>query len=304
MEYNVFEYLNLNSNEKLNFFMATRSSLSFLASYWFSFENVKNNLALYDSPDLYTLDYLIGKSDEEMNQFFKGRPELLLIVPYLLGIRENKFEKPYSKRILKVQDVDGVYLLNFKEIDVDNIDLYLKFVHDSGLSWVLRSGLNKSVHDYAVGVEAGMDSNGRKNRSGDMGELFLETVLADIANKNGWESHGQTTKASVKEWYGLDLDDTFGNRRFDGSLFNRSRQKLYLFEVNNFNSGGSKSKSSATEFKDLHDRFSRTNHEFIYITDGRGWDSDQSHLREAMEYIGKVFNYQMIENGYLDDYLG
>ena len=53
MKYNVFEYLNLNSNDKLEFFMETRSSLSFLASYWVNFENVQKNLELYDSPDLY-----------------------------------------------------------------------------------------------------------------------------------------------------------------------------------------------------------------------------------------------------------
>lgn len=74
--------------------------------------------------------------------------------------------------------------------------------------------------------------------------------------------------------------------------------------MNNFSSSGSKSKASATEFKDLHDRLSRTNNEFIYITDGRGWDNDKSHLLEAMEYIGKVFNYKMLEAGYLNDYLG
>src|SRR5699024_11695873 len=72
----------------------------------------------------------------------------------------------------------------------------------------------------------------------------------------------------VKELYDLELDETFNNRQFDGSLFNPKRKKLYLFEVNNFNGGGSKSKASATEFKDLQDRFSRTNHEFIYVTDG------------------------------------
>lgn len=163
--------------------METRSSLSFLASYWVNFENVQKNLELYDSPDLYTLDYLIGKSDEEMDEFFRRRPDLILFFPYLLGIRENKFEKPFSKRILKIQDVSGVYYLDFNKIDIGKLDLYLKFFHDSGLSWVLRSGLRKSVHDYAVGVESGMDSNGRKNRSGEMGELYLETVLKDIADK-------------------------------------------------------------------------------------------------------------------------
>lgn len=299
----VFEYLNLNPSEKLEFFMETRSSLSFLASYWVNFDNVKRNMEIFDTPELYTLDYLIGKSIEQIDDFFKENTNMFLLVPYLLGIRKDKFEKPYSQRILKIQGINNVYTLNFKDIEMDKIDLYLQFLHDSGLSWVLNMGLKRSVHDYALGIEAGMDSNGRKNRSGNMGELYLSTVLTDIAKTKNWIYHGQTTKSNIKEWYDIDLDDSFGNRRFDGSLFNPSRKKLYLFEINNFNSSGSKSKSSATEFKDLHDRFSRTNHEFIYVTDGRGWDSDKSHLIEAMEYIGKVFNYKMIESGYLKDYI-
>ncbi|MGK0555226.1 type II restriction endonuclease [Macrococcus capreoli] len=299
MKYDVFEYLNLKPQDKLDYFMETRSVLSFLANYWVNYDNVRKNIALYDTPDLYTLDYLIGKSDEEINDFFTERKELLLMTPKLLGIRPTKLDKG----VLEVQDVDGTYKLNFKEIDEENIALYLQFIHDSGLGWVLKNGLRKSVHDYAIGVEAGLDSNGRKNRSGKMGEAYLEEVLKELAVKRGWLSHGQTTAKKVKELYNLDLEDTFDNRQFDGSLFNPKRKKLYLFEVNNFNGGGSKSKASATEFKDLQDRFSRTNHEFIYVTDGKGWDSDKSHLIEAMEYIGKVFNYKMIEDGYLEDYL-
>lgn len=304
LKYDVFDYLNMTEAEKLDFFMETRSSLSFLASYWFNFDNVRKNIKEHDIPELYTLDYLIGKTELELEQFFEDRPNLLLLVPKLLGIRDSKFEKPTKDKILEVQDIDKVYTLCFKEIEQDKIDLYLQFVRDSGLSWALRSGLKKSVHDYAFGVEAGMDSNGRKNRSGEMGESYLETVLDQIAKQTGWIAHGQTTVSTCEEWYGIKLDDTFDNRRFDGSLFNPTRKQLYLFEVNNFNSGGSKSKASATEFKDLRDRFSRTNHEFIYVTDGKGWDSDKSHLKEAMKYIGKVFNYRMIESGYLFDYLG
>ena len=93
LKYSVFDYLNLSSEAKLEFFMETRSSLSFLASYWFDFDNVKANISNYDEPDLYTLDYLIGKSDQEIDNFFKKRPNLLLLVPKLLGIRDSKFEK-------------------------------------------------------------------------------------------------------------------------------------------------------------------------------------------------------------------
>lgn len=299
MQYDVFEYLNLKPQEKLDYFMETRSVLSFLANYWVNYDNVRKNISLYDTPELYTLDYLIGKTDEEIDDFFIKRKTHLLLIPKLLGIRPGKLENG----ILNVQDVNGTYQLNFKSIDEENIALYLQFIHDSGLDWIFKNGLRKSVHDYAIGVEAGLDSNGRKNRSGKMGENYLEEVLKNIAQKKDWLTHGQTTAKKVKELYDLELDETFNNRQFDGSLFNPKRKKLYLFEVNNFNGGGSKSKASATEFKDLQDRFSRTNHEFIYVTDGKGWDSDKSHLIEAMEYIGKVFNYNMIEEGYLDDYL-
>lgn len=299
MKYDVFEYLNWKPKEKLDYFMKTRSSLKFLPSYWVNFDNVRKNIALYDTPELYTLDYLIGKSDNELLAFFRERTELLLMIPKLLGIRKAKLDKGF----LEVQDINGTYRLNFNEIEQEHFKLYIDFIYNSGLDWILKSGLRKSIHDYAIGVEAGLDSNGRKNRSGKMGEDYLEEVLSNIAEKKQWVSNGQTTAKKVKELYGLELEDSFENRQFDGSLFNPKRKKLYLFEVNNFNGGGSKSKASATEFKDLQDRFSRTNHEFIYVTDGKGWDSDRSHLLEAMNYIGKVFNYQMIEDGYLEDYL-
>lgn len=301
MKYNVFKYLNMSPQEKVDFFLETRSSISHVASYWINFDNVQKNIQLYDEPDLYTLDYLIGKNEEEIKQFFRTRPHLLLMVPKLLGIRDDKLEK--KKTFLKVQEIDGEIFLNFKEIDLENLEKYIEFLYDSGLLWVFKKGVRKSIHDYAVGLEAGMDSNGRKNRSGKAGEAFLEEVLENIAKERNWLHYGQTTGDDAKKLYGVDLGEEFQNRKFDGSLYNSERSKLYLFEVNNFNSNGSKMKASATEFKDLHSRFSRTNHEFIYITDGRGWDSDKSHLKEAMEYIGKVFNYNMVKSGYLDTYL-
>ena len=40
---------------------------------------------------------------------------------------------------------------------------------------------------------------------------------------------GSQPVAVSKNWYGIDLDKSFENRRFDGSLFNPVRKKLYLF---------------------------------------------------------------------------
>ena len=62
-----------------------------------------------------------------------------------------------------------------------------------------------------------------------MGELFLEEVLADIANEKNWLYCGQTDSKKVKEYYKIDLEDVFENRRFDGSLFNPDRKKTVPF---------------------------------------------------------------------------
>lgn len=301
LQYNVFEYLNLSPEEKLDFFMSTRSSLNFLADYWVNFDKVKRYADGFDTPAMYALDYLIGKDDLDLISFFWKYPESFELIPSLLGIRKDKLKKGSS--ILEVQDVHGTYILDFDDVSKTHFSKYIKFIFDSGLARLLQSGLKKSVYDYNVGVESGMDSHARKNRSGNMGEMYLETVLENFADNIDWFAFGQSTGKTVKKNTGIILDLSFDNRKFDGSLFNTKRQKLYLFEVNNFNSAGSKSKASATEFKDLNHRLSMTNHEFIYVTDGKGWDSDKSHLLEAMQHIGKVFNYNMIEDGYLDDYL-
>lgn len=41
MEYSVFEYLKIKPQEKTDYFMKTRSQLSFLPNYWVNFKNVK-----------------------------------------------------------------------------------------------------------------------------------------------------------------------------------------------------------------------------------------------------------------------
>ncbi|MCT4395453.1 type II restriction endonuclease [Periweissella beninensis] len=294
------EYLALDDNKKFDYFFNTRQTLSLPANYWINFENVKKNMEKY-GPDVFTLDYLIGKSSSDLDYFFTDRPELLKLVPQLLGIRDNKFEAPVSKKILKVEGVDGEYLLDFKNIDIINIKLYLKFIHDSGLGWLLLKGISKSIKDYSTGIEAGMDSNGRKNRSGQRGELFIEALLEKLAIKYDFEWKGQTNYTYIEQQYNIQLDKNFKNVRFDGSLYDRKNNKLYLFEINNFSSQGSKLKASGGEFSLRQQLFNNSNCQFVYITDGQGWASDSSHLKTILKSIKYVFNFSMIQDGYIDD---
>ena len=55
----------------------------------------------------------------------------------------------------------------------EEIDLFVKFFKKSGLENLIRSKKITNIYDYVIGVEAGLDSNGRKNRGGTIMELSL-----------------------------------------------------------------------------------------------------------------------------------
>ena len=297
----VNDYLSRTSQERLQIFLDTIIDINHAPDYWFDFPTINKRIDNYGA-ELHMLDWLHGKTVDEMRQFFIEKPMLLKYVPILLGIREDKMKNG----ILSVFDVKGDYGLNFANIDISNIDFYVKFIEDSGLYNVLTgNGIYRSVHDYTYGVEAGLNSNARKNRSGNEGESHLAMILNDIVDKNP-DSHliskGQTTYDNIQKWFGINnLPKELKNRRFDGSLYCPDKHKCLFAEVNNFNSSGSKIKAVASEFEQVHTIFSKTNHVFVYITDGKGWESDKSHLAPIIDKVPNVFNYAMVEDGWLDD---
>ncbi|GAB2022728.1 type II restriction endonuclease [Pseudolactococcus yaeyamensis] len=303
-------YLNLNKEEKLSYFMKTITNIALPATFWFNFDKVRDNMEKY-GPDLFTLDYLIGKTREDMEKLFIERPELLKMIPQFLGIRDDRFEKvggqkrgEVKQKILKIQGLDGEYYLNFSDIDVKNLSLYFKFIYASGLDYIFLEGVSKSIHDYAIGIETGMDSNGRKNRGGKLGEVLLEEYLKEFtAEHSHFWWRGQTKRKDIIDNYAIDIGHAFDNRRFDASLFDTRTKKLFLFEINNFSSQGSKLKASGAEFKTLSEEIRALGHEFIYITDGQGWKSDTSHLIDILYEIKTVFNYKMIADNYLSEYI-
>ena len=57
----------------------------------------------------------------------------------------------------------------------------------SGLSNLfLKDGI-KNLVDYVVGVEVGLDSNGRKNRCGTMMEGIVEAFIIESCKKHNFE---------------------------------------------------------------------------------------------------------------------
>ena len=58
-------------------------------------------------------------------------------------------------------------------------ELITEFLDSTGLTKILQSGQIKNLVDYVFGVEVGLDSNARKNRSGDI----MENLVASMGMK-------------------------------------------------------------------------------------------------------------------------
>lgn len=80
------------------------------------------------------------------------------------------------------QDDRGGVLFNFnpKKLSVsmgDNLEKYVYFMEETGLFNLLRNHIINNLVDYVMGIETGLDSNGRKNRGGHLMEDLVEQFI-------------------------------------------------------------------------------------------------------------------------------
>ena len=166
-----------------------------------------------------------------------------------------------------------------------------------GLGDLIKDKRVKNLVDYATGVEVGLDSNGRKNRGGHQMETAVEVYIKEVCDQLNLEYLKEANAKAIKTAWNIDLVVDKSSRRIDYVINNNG--KLYFFEVNFYNGGGSKLKSTATEYVNMNTYWNNQNIEFIWITDGAGWLSAILPLREYFDKAEYLLNLEMLKNGIL-----
>ncbi|KXT75639.1 type II restriction endonuclease [Streptococcus sp. DD12] len=299
---NLNDYAIKTSRERLDIFLTSLSVTNRTPEYYVNWEKVESKTKEYEL-ELNTLNYLIGKENirDEAQNLFSKQPELLRAIPSLIASREKVLD------ILIVDDYDNMDFeqLSFKKIDSTRIQDYLDFIEQSGLLDFLQNKANRSLVDYVYGVEAGLDSNARKNRSGTTMEGILERHVAKLANELGLEWKAQATALFIKENWNIDVPVDKSERRFDVAVYSKEKHKVWLIETNYYGGGGSKLKAVAGEFTELSQFVTTSNDaiEFVWVTDGQGWKTAHLPLSEAFGHIQNIFNLNMLKEGYLSELL-
>ena len=170
----------------------------------------------------------------------------------------------------------------------NTVDGVMEFLNDTGLGSIFQSRKIKDLSDYVFGIETGLDTNARKNRSGHV----MEKMVGSIFDKNGIEYR---TEVYSSEWPAITKVLGDDEKRFDFVV--ETTSKTYLIEVNFYSGGGSKLNEVARSYSDLSPKInSVVGFEFVWITDGIGWHSARNKIQEAYNIIPSVYNLTSIKD--------
>lgn len=271
-----------------NTFKSSIKSWDYFVNWSKVFGNVK-----HIEIQLNTLNYLLGKANlrQEFAVLFAKDPTIVQTIPILLAVRENAVE-------IYDQATHNSEFYNFITPN-KTADEYFDFIKQTGLVNLFQKDGIKNLVDYVIGVEVGLDSNGRKNRAGTIMENIVELFIKDFCQRHQLLYMAQARPAKIKELWGYDVQINKSERSFDFAIYNPTTKQLKLIETNFYNGRGSKLKSVCGEFRSLHKELKEQGIDLIWITDGLGWHTALKPLQEAFNDIDFVFNLSMLEDGIL-----
>ena len=258
--------------------------------YYINFEKVYKNVE-ENKVEFNMLNSLLGSKniEEDFINLVTKYPEVLKCIPILLAVRNME---------IPAMDEEGAFIYNFKKIN-QNLEQYIVFMNKTGLFDLLANRGVTNIIDFVLGVETGLDSNGRKNRGGHLMEDLIEGYL----KSEGVEYYKEMYLKDVEEKWGVNLSSLSNNgksaKRFDFVV--KTNNMIYGIETNFYTSGGSKLNETARSYKMIAEECKNIQgFKFVWFTDGKGWTSAKKNLEETFDVLDSMYNINDVENGVMN----
>ena len=264
---------------KKNFdlFMSQLAETNATLDFYTDFSKIRENVQSIEIK-LNTLNYLIGKQDLDaaVKELWENDKRVFSILDILIATRKEQNKK-------YLDDMGKPHLIH--EL-LGSYEGVMKFLNETGMAEVLKNKDIKNLVDYVFGVEAGLDTHARKNRSGDITELLLHRILTANGIEHRMEVYSHEFPVLQKA---LGADE----KRFDFVI--ETNRCTYLIEVNFYNGGGSKPNEVARAYRELSPIVNKVEgFEFVWVTDGQGWNSARNKLEEAYNEIDRMYNFESL----------
>ena len=221
-------------NKDFNLFMSQLYETNATLDFYCDFEKIQQNVEDI-AISLNTLNYLIGKENlrDAVKQLWDRDPNVFQVLDILIATR-RKDDKMYLLPNKTARPVKELFT---------TAEGVVQFLDETGLAKVFQRREIKNLVDYVFGVETGLDSNARKNRSGHVMENWVHNIF--IKNRVPCEKEVQCKNLpDVKAVLGKDI------KRFDFVI--RTKKQIYLIEVNFYSKGGgSKPSEVARAYSEL-----------------------------------------------------
>jgi len=266
-------------NKDFDLFMSQLAETNATLDFYTDFSKIRENVRSIEIK-LNTLNYLIGKEDldKAVKELWENDKRVFSILDILIATRQDQHKKYLDEK-------GKPHLVH--EL-LDSYEGVITFLNETGLADVLKNKDIKNLVDYVFGVEAGLDTHARKNRSGDITELLLHRILTANGIEHRREVYSREFPA-IKEALGTD------EKRFDFVI--KTKRCTYLIEVNFYSGGGTKLNEVARSFSGIAPKVNSVEgFEFVWVTDGQGWNSARNKLEEAYNEIDRMYNFESLGN--------
>lgn len=266
------------TQEQFETFMSSLQKTNRTLDYYFcDFKKIKQNVESVKM-NLSLLDCLLKSNDIQttiQTIFDSYGKKPFQVLPLLIATR---LEKGNFWVVNRFPFGDTYNLSEFLETP----EGIYRFLKETTLLNLFRDKSITSLVDYVFGIETGMDSNARKNRSGEI----TEKALANIFSQSGIMFETQVKSKTMPK-----LEAALGKdmKKFDFVI--RTTKKTYVIEVNFYNGGGSKPNEVARAYAGIAPKINAIEgYEFVWITDGIGWLDAKPEIKNAFDIIPKIYN--------------
>jgi len=209
---------------------------------------------------------------------FTKYPETIPVVPLTIALREQNIA------ILEIGEKTFYKVFDFsrKRISESEADNLADFCEKTGVLSLL--GEINDLYTYLVGVEVGLDSNARKNRSGEIFQQLLGLLLKKKLKGSNLQIKQEDPNVQ-----------TARSKRADFVIYSDRKPQIVL-ECNFYNTTGSKPIETANAYIDFQRKVREQGEcSFVWVTDGPAWKRMEKTARQSFREIDFPINYTIAD---------
>jgi len=224
------------------------------------------------------------KREKRLYSLLIKYPQIVEIIPLLIAerVKDGKID---------IFDPDLEQFLTFEfehsKINEEKIPKIIEFCRKTGIMDLFQEV--KDIHDYLLGVEVGVDTNTRKNRSGNIFEDMCQKKIRQLVGKE-YKIVNNDLHFSL---YPTIIKGKSRGKTHDIVIY-RDNKPVLIVECNFYNVAGSKPISIAESYIEMYKIAKEKGVEFLWVTDGPAWYKMKEPLIRSMKEMDWILNYRML----------